>query len=163
MNYRVGIGYDIHRLAEGYDLHLGGLIIPHHKGTVGHSDGDVLIHSICDALLGAVNLRDIGYHFPDSSPDCKDIDSKILLKRTVEMLAENDYSIVNIDSTICLEHPKISDSIPAMKEILATVMGVDVQMISIKATTSERLGYIGNEEGVAAYAIAMIEKPDKHA
>ncbi|UCG27046.1 MAG: 2-C-methyl-D-erythritol 2,4-cyclodiphosphate synthase [Bacteroidales bacterium] len=163
MNYRTGIGYDIHRLEKGYDLNLGGVVILHHKGTVGHSDGDVLIHAICDALLGAANLHDIGYHFPDNSPEFKNIDSKILLNRTVRMLTENNYSIVNIDSTICLEHPRVKDSIPVMKETLATVMDIESERISIKATTSEKLGYIGNEEGLAAYAIVLIEKKEKQA
>jgi len=158
MNIRIGLGYDVHPLAAGQNLCLGGLIIPHEKGTVGHSDGDVLIHAICDALLGAANLRDIGYHFPDSSDEFKGIDSKILLKRTVSMLTDNGYSIINIDATICLQVPRIMDSIPDMKEILANVMKINCDQISIKATTTERLGFVGREEGVSTYAIALIEK-----
>jgi len=158
MKCRIGHGYDIHPLETGQDLCLGGLIIPHDKGTVGHSDGDVLIHAICDALLGAANLRDIGYHFPDSSDEFRGIDSKIILKKTVALLSDQGYSIVNIDSTICLQTPKIMNSIPEMKKILARVMGIDEDQISIKATTSEKLGFVGREEGLSTYAIAMIEK-----
>lgn len=158
MAFRIGIGYDIHRLEAGYDLCLGGLIIPNEKGTVGHSDGDVLIHAICDALLGAANLRDIGYHFPDHTDEFKGIDSKILLKRTVAMISDNGYTIINVDSTICLQSPRIRDSIPEMKEILAKVMNIDIDRISIKATTSEKLGFIGREEGISTYAVALIEK-----
>ena len=158
MNFRIGLGYDVHPLATGQNLCLGGLIIPHEKGTVGHSDGDVLIHAICDALLGAANLRDIGYHFPDSSDEFKGIDSKILLKKTVSMLTDIGYSIVNIDATICLQVPRIMDVIPDMKEILANVMKIRTDQISIKATTTERMGFVGREEGVSTYAIAMIEK-----
>ncbi len=158
MNYRIGLGYDVHSLAVGQNLCLGGLIIPHEKGTVGHSDGDVLIHAICDALLGAANLRDIGYHFPDTSDEFKGIDSKILLKRTVSMLTDKGYSIVNIDVTICLQAPRIMDVIPDMKEILANVMKIQTDQISIKATTTEKMGFVGREEGVSTYAIAMIGK-----
>lgn len=158
MNIRIGLGYDVHPLAAGRNLCLGGLIIPHEKGTVGHSDGDVLIHAICDALLGAANLRDIGYHFPDSCEEFKGIDSKILLKKTVSMLANDGYSITSIDATICLQAPKIMDSIPDMKEILAEVMKITPDQISIKATTTNGLGFIGREEGVSTYAIAMIER-----
>ncbi len=158
MNYRIGLGYDVHPLAPGQNLCLGGLVIPHEKGTVGHSDGDVLIHAICDAMLGAANLRDIGYHFPDSSGEFKGIDSKILLKKTVSMLKEHGYSIVNLDATICLQTPKIMNSIPDMKEILASVMKINTDQISIKATTTEKMGFVGREEGVSTYAIAMIKK-----
>ena len=161
MNIRIGLGYDIHPLETGQDLCLGGLIIPHDKGTIGHSDGDVLIHAICDALLGAANLRDIGYHFPDSSEEFRGIDSKILLKKTVSLLADKGFSIVNIDSTICLQTPKIMSSIPEMKEILAKVMNIDVDQISIKATTSERLGFVGREEGLSTYAIVLIAKDEQ--
>lgn len=160
MNFRIGFGFDVHQLAEGCDLCLGGLIIPHEKGTLGHSDGDVLIHSICDALLGAANLRDIGYHFPDSSNEFKGIDSKILLKRTLDLLKDRGYSIVNIDTTLCLELPKIKDSIPEMKEILSTVMNIDTEAISIKATTTEKLGFIGSEEGLSSYAVVLLEKKE---
>ena len=157
MNIRIGFGYDVHPLAAGQNLCLGGLIIPHEKGTVGHSDGDVLIHAICDALLGAANLRDIGYHFPDSSDEFKGIDSKILLKKTVSMLSDHGYSIVNIDVTICLQLPRIMNSIPDMKEILANFININADQISIKATTNDRLGFVGREEGVSTYAVALIE------
>lgn len=158
MNIRIGIGYDIHQLEAGHDFCLGGLILPHEKGTVGHSDGDVLIHAICDALLGAANLRDIGYHFPDNNDEFKGIDSKILLKKTVAMISEMGYSIINIDSTICLQTPRISESIPQMKEILGAVMNIDIDQISIKATTTEKLGFIGREEGISTYAVVLIGK-----
>ncbi|MCK4343741.1 MAG: 2-C-methyl-D-erythritol 2,4-cyclodiphosphate synthase [Bacteroidales bacterium] len=158
MNLRIGFGYDVHQLAENHHLCLGGLIIPHSKGTVGHSDGDVLIHSICDALLGAANIRDLGYHFPDSSPELKGIDSKILLRKTICLLKDKGYSLVNIDSTICLQTPKIIDAIPEMKKKLARVMEIEVENISIKATTTEKLGFIGSEEGLASYAVVLIEK-----
>jgi 2-C-methyl-D-erythritol 2,4-cyclodiphosphate synthase len=155
---RVGFGYDVHRLAENHNFCLGGLIIPHSKGTVGYSNGDVLIHSICDALLGAANLRDLGYHFPDTSPEFEGIDSKILLKKTIDLLKDKGYSIVNIDSTICLQSPKIKNAIPEMKKKLAHVMEIEVENISIKATTTEKLGFIGSEEGLSAYSIVLIEK-----
>lgn len=161
MNLRIGFGYDVHQLAQGHDLCLGGLVVPYKKGTVGHSDGDVLIHAICDALLGAANLNDIGYHFPDNGQEYKGIDSKILLKKTVQLLKEQNFSIVNIDSTICLEEPKIKNSIPDMKKILAGVMEQSVEDISIKATTTEKMGFIGKTDGIAAYAIALIKKPAK--
>jgi len=155
---RIGFGYDVHRLAEGEELILGGLTIEHYKGTVAHSDGDVLIHAICDALLGAANLRDIGYHFPDTSNDFKGIDSSLLLKKVVDLLHEKGYCIGNIDSTICLQKPKIKDYIPQMAAILASVMQIDVADVSIKATTTERLGFVGTEEGIAVYAVVLITK-----
>lgn len=161
MNLRIGFGYDVHQLAQGHDLCLGGLVIPYKKGSVGHSDGDVLIHAICDALLGAANLHDIGYHFPDNGQEYKGIDSKILLKKTVQLLKDQNFSIVNIDSTICLEEPKIKNSIPDMKKILAGVMEQSVEDISVKATTTEKMGFIGKTDGIAAYAIALIQKPAK--
>lgn len=161
MNLRIGFGYDVHKLAQGLNLCLGGLVIPYKKGTMGHSDGDVLIHAICDALLGAANLRDIGYHFPDNAQEYKGIDSKILLKKTIQLLKDQNFSIVNIDSTICLEEPKIKRSIPDMKKILAGVMEQSVEDISIKATTTEKMGFIGKTDGIAAYAIALIHKPPK--
>lgn len=161
MNLRIGFGYDVHQLAQGHDLCLGGLVVPYKKGTVGHSDGDVLIHAICDALLGAANLNDIGYHFPDNGQEYKGIDSKILLKKTVQLLKDQNFSIVNIDSTICLEEPKIKNSIPDMKKILAGIMEQSVEDISIKATTTEKMGFIGKTDGIAAYAIALIQKPAK--
>lgn len=158
MKIRVGQGYDVHRLVEGRALFLGGIEIPHEKGLLGHSDADVLIHAICDALLGAAALRDIGYHFPDNSADFKDIDSKILLKKTVDILAEKGWKAVNVDATVCAERPKINPHIPAMKECLAPLMKLDVEDISIKATTTEKLGFVGREEGMAALAVVLIEK-----
>ena len=158
MKIRVGFGYDVHQLAEGEEFWLGGIKIEHSKGCVAHSDGDVLIHAICDALLGAANMRDIGYHFPDTSNDFKGIDSKILLKKTVEIIAEKGYSIGNIDSTIALEKPKIKPLIPEMQETLAKVMGIDIDDLAIKATTSEKLGFVGKQEGISAYATVLIEK-----
>lgn len=158
MKIRVGQGYDVHRLVEGRALFLGGIEIPHEKGLLGHSDADVLIHAICDALLGAAALRDIGYHFPDNSADFKDIDSKILLKKTVDILAEKGWKAVNVDATVCAERPKINPHIPAMKECLAPLMRLDVDDISIKATTTEKLGFVGREEGMAALAVVLIEK-----
>ena len=158
MKIRTGLGYDLHRLVEGRDLWLGGIKIPHTLGLLGHSDADVLIHAICDALLGAANMRDIGYHFPDTSADTLDIDSKILLKKTVDLIATKGYHIGNIDATICAERPKINPHVPAMKACLAQVMGIDEDDISIKATTTERLGFTGREEGISAYAVVLIEK-----
>lgn len=158
MKIRTGLGYDVHRLVEGRDLWLGGIKIPHTLGLLGHSDADVLIHAICDALLGAANMRDIGYHFPDTSADTLDIDSKILLKKTVDLIATKGYKIGNIDATICAERPKINPHVPDMKACLAQVMGIDEDDISIKATTTERLGFTGREEGISAYAVVLIEK-----
>lgn len=158
MKIRTGLGYDVHRLVEGRDLWLGGIKIPHTLGLLGHSDADVLIHAICDALLGAANMRDIGYHFPDTSADTLNIDSKILLKKTVDLIATKGYHIGNIDATICAERPKINPHVPAMKACLAQVMGIDEDDISIKATTTERLGFTGREEGISAYAVVLIEK-----
>lgn len=158
MKIRTGLGYDVHRLVEGRDLWLGGIKIPHTLGLLGHSDADVLIHAICDALLGAANMRDIGYHFPDTSADTLDIDSKILLKKTVDLIATKGYKIGNIDATICAERPKINPHVPAMKACLAQVMGIDEDDISIKATTTEHLGFTGSEEGISAYAVVLIEK-----
>ena len=158
MKIRTGLGYDVHRLVEGRDLWLGGIKIPHTLGLLGHSDADVLIHAICDALLGAANMRDIGYHFPDTSADTLDIDSKILLKKTVALIATKGYKIGNIDATICAERPKINPHVPDMKACLAQVMGIDEDDISIKATTTERLGFTGREEGISAYAVCLIEK-----
>lgn len=161
MDLRIGFGYDVHQLAKGYDLCLGGIVIPHKKGTVGHSDGDVLIHAICDALLGAVNMQDIGHHFPDNSEEYKDIDSKILLGKTMKLLTDQGYEVVNIDSTICLEEPKIKNSIPEMKKVLAGIIQKNAEKISIKATTSEKMGFIGKAEGIAAYAVALIDKTSR--
>lgn len=158
MKIRTGLGYDVHRLVEGRDLWLGGIKIPHTLGLLGHSDADVLIHAICDALLGAANMHDIGYHFPDTSADTLDIDSKILLKKTVDLIATKGYKIGNIDATICAERPKINPHVPDMKACLAQVMGIDEDDVSIKATTTERLGFTGREEGISAYAVVLIEK-----
>ena len=158
MNFRTGFGFDVHRLENNLDFWLGGIMVPHNKGALGHSDADVLIHSICDALLGAANMRDIGFHFSDTSPEFKGIDSKILLKKTVDLIATKGYVIGNIDSTICLQKPKIAAYINDMKETLAKVIGTDVENISIKATTTERLGFEGREEGISAYAVVLIYK-----
>ena len=158
MKIRVGFGYDVHRLAEGEEFWLGGIKLEHVKGCVAHSDGDVLIHAICDALLGAANMRDIGYHFPDTSSDFKNIDSKILLKKSIELIASKGYRIGNIDSTIALQKPKIRPLIDEMQKVLADVMDIDPEDIAIKATTTEKLGFVGKEEGIAAYATVLIVK-----
>ena len=158
MNIRVGFGFDVHRLVPGRDLWLGGIKIEHSLGLLGHSDADVLIHAICDALLGAANMRDIGYHFPDTSADTLNVDSKILLRKTVDQIATKGYTVGNIDATVCAERPKINPHVDAMKACLAEVMGVDEDDISIKATTTEKLGYTGREEGISAYAVALITK-----
>lgn len=155
---RVGFGFDVHKLVEGRDLWLGGIKIPHTLGLLGHSDADVLIHAICDALLGAANMRDIGYHFPDTSADTLDIDSKILLKKTIDLIATKGYRLGNIDATVCAERPKINPHVEKMKECLASVMNADVDDISIKATTTEKLGFTGREEGMSAYATVLIYK-----
>lgn len=156
--FRIGFGYDVHRLAANEELWLGGIKIPHYKGTIAHSDGDVLIHAICDAILGATNLRDIGVHFPDASKEFKAIDSKILLKKTIELIAEKGYEIGNIDSTVCLQKPKIKEVIPKMQVVLAETMGIDITDISIKATTTEKMGFVGTEEGISAYAVVLIRR-----
>lgn len=156
MKIRVGFGYDVHKLVPDRELWLGGIKIPHTLGLLGHSDADVLIHAICDALLGAANMRDIGYHFPDTSADTLAIDSKILLKKTVGLIATKGYQIGNIDATICAERPKINPHVETMKECLANVMDIDVDDISIKATTTEKLGFTGREEGISAYATVLI-------
>lgn len=158
MKIKVGFGFDVHRLVEGRDLWIGGVKLEHEKGLLGHSDADVLIHAICDALLGAANMRDIGYHFPDNKEEFHNIDSKILLAKTVELLAEKGYGVGNIDATICAERPKMNPHIPEMKKVLAEVMGIDEDDVSIKATTTEKLGFTGREEGISAYAVALVEK-----
>ena len=158
MKIRVGMGYDVHRLVEGRDLWLGGVRIEHTAGLLGHSDADVLIHALCDALLGAANMRDIGYHFPDTAGEYAGIDSKILLRKVVALLANKGYRIGNADMTICAERPKLNPHIPAMKEALSACMGIDIDDISIKATTTEKLGFTGREEGISAYAVVLIEK-----
>lgn len=158
MKVRVGLGYDVHQLAEGHDLILGGIKIDHCKGLLGHSDADVLIHAVCDALLGAANMRDIGYYFPDTSAETLDMDSRIILRKTVDLLATKGYRVGNIDATICAERPKINPHVPAMKACLAQIIGCDEDDISIKATTTEKLGFTGREEGISAYAVCLIEK-----
>ena len=158
MKIRVGFGFDVHQLVEGRELWLGGILLEHEKGLLGHSDADVLIHTICDALLGAANMRDIGFHFPDNAGEFKNIDSKILLKRTVELIATKGYRVGNIDATICAERPKLKTYIPSMQEKLAEVMEVGADDISIKATTTEKLGFTGREEGISAYATVLIYK-----
>ncbi len=157
MKIRVGFGYDVHKLVEGRDLWLGGIKIEHSVGLLGHSDADVLIHAICDALLGAANMRDIGYHFPDTAEETLDIDSKILLKKTIGLIAKKGYKLGNIDATICAERPKINPHIPAMKACMAQILNTDEDNISIKATTSEKMGFVGREDGMAAYATVLIE------
>lgn len=158
MKIRVGMGYDVHRLVPGRALWLGGIKIEHPLGLLGHSDADVLIHVICDALLGAANMRDIGYHFPDTAAETLDVDSKLLLRKTIELIASKGYTVGNIDATICAERPKLNPHVPAMKACLAEVMGVDEEDISIKATTTEKLGFTGREEGISAYAVALIHR-----
>ena len=158
MNYRIGFGYDVHQLVSGRDFWLGGIKIPFDKGGLGHSDADVLVHVICDALLGAANMGDIGKHFPDSSEEFKDIDSKILLKNVMELIRKNNFEIVNIDSTVCLQLPKLAPFIDTMKLELSNCMRIDVNDISIKATTTERLGFVGKEKGISAYATVLINK-----
>jgi 2-C-methyl-D-erythritol 2,4-cyclodiphosphate synthase len=158
MKIRVGFGFDVHRLVPDRELWLGGIKIDHSLGLLGHSDADVLIHAICDALLGAANMRDIGYHFPDTSADTLNIDSKILLKKTIDLIATKGYRLGNIDATICAERPKINPHVEAMKACLAKVMDTDEENISIKATTTEKLGFTGREEGISAYATVLIEK-----
>jgi 2-C-methyl-D-erythritol 2,4-cyclodiphosphate synthase len=158
MKTRVGMGFDVHAFASEKELWLGGIRVPHHLGLQGHSDADVLIHAICDALLGAAAMRDIGYHFSDKDPAFKGIDSKILLKKTVELLADSGWRIGNIDATICAERPKLLNYIPLMQSTLAEVMNIDTEDINIKATTTEKLGFTGREEGISAYAVVLIEK-----
>jgi 2-C-methyl-D-erythritol 2,4-cyclodiphosphate synthase len=155
---RIGFGYDVHPLKDGLTFTLGGIVIPHTKGAQGHSDADTLIHAICDALLGAANLGDIGLHFPDNSGEFKGIDSKILLRRTMELIRQKGYKVGNIDTTVCLQKPKIRPHIAEMVKVLAETMQIPVEDISIKATTTEKLGFVGREEGVSAYAVALIEK-----
>lgn len=158
MAYRVGSGVDFHQLAEGRELWIGGVKIEHHKGAVGHSDADVLLHAICDAMLGAVCLGDIGVHFPDTDATYKNIDSKILLQRTMELIKKEGYIVVNVDSTLCLEVPKIKPHIAQMQAIIAKIIDVTEKDISIKATTTEKMGFAGREEGLMAYATVLLEK-----
>jgi 2-C-methyl-D-erythritol 2,4-cyclodiphosphate synthase len=156
--FRIGFGYDVHQLSETHEFWLGGIRVPHSKGAVGHSDADVLIHVICDALLGAANMRNIGYHFSDKDPKYKGIDSKLLLKEVMSMIRAAGYELGNLDSTVCLQVPKLNPHIPAMKTCLAEVMLVEEDALSIKATTSEHLGFVGREEGISAYCTALIYK-----
>jgi 2-C-methyl-D-erythritol 2,4-cyclodiphosphate synthase len=158
MDIRVGFGFDVHQLIGERDFWLGGILIPHSKGALGHSDADVMLHSICDALLGAAALGDIGKHFPDTSNEFKNIDSKILLKKVCQLIADNGYSISNIDTTLCLEKPKIAPHIPQMRKAISEVMNLEEGRISIKATTNEKMGFIGREEGIVSYAVALIQK-----
>ena len=160
MEFRIGNGYDVHRLAEGLPLVLGGVKIPHTKGCVAHSDGDVLIHAVCDALLGALALGDIGQHFPDTSDDFKGIDSRILLRRVAEMIAARGWSVVNVDATLLAQKPKIAPYVPQMRQALADVLGLPVDAVSVKATTTERLGFVGREEGIAAEAVCLLRSAE---
>ena len=158
MNIRVGLGYDVHKLVVDRDLWLGGIKIDYELGLLGHSDADVLIHAICDALLGAANMRDIGYHFPDTAAETLNVDSKILLRKTMELIATKGYTLGNIDATVCAERPKLNPHIPLMQKTLSECMGIDLEDISIKATTTEKLGFTGREEGISAYAVVLLEK-----
>lgn len=158
MDFRIGFGYDVHRLEAGRPLVLGGVSIPHHKGGLGHSDADVLIHAIMDALLGAAGLRDIGVHFPDNDPSLKNIDSKVLLRQTLKKVKGKGFSLGNLDSTVCLEKPKIADFIPEMRKVLAGILEVEEELVSIKATTNEGMGFTGREEGMKAYAVVLLKK-----
>lgn len=157
MSLRIGYGYDVHQLAEGEDLVIGGLTIPHEKGSVGHSDADVLLHVICDAMLGALALGDIGTHFPDTDPAYKGIDSKILLRETWDMVQAEGFTLANLDSTVCLQRPKLKPHIPAMRQCIASILNVEVGRIGIKATTTETLGFVGQEKGISAHAVVLLE------
>ncbi|MBL0133212.1 MAG: 2-C-methyl-D-erythritol 2,4-cyclodiphosphate synthase [Chitinophagaceae bacterium] len=160
MSFRIGFGIDFHQLTEGRELWIGGVLIPHHKGALGHSDADVLLHAICDALLGALALGDIGIHFPNTDPAYKNIDSKILLKHTYGLIREKKYKVVNIDSSLCLEAPKIKKYAPAMQEVIASILELEKDAVSIKATTTETMGFVGREEGLVAYATVLLEKDE---
>ncbi len=158
MSYRIGSGIDFHQLAAGRELWIGGVLIPHHKGSVGHSDADVLLHAICDAMLGALALGDIGVHFPDTNMAYKNIDSKILLQKAFNLVQEKGYSIVNIDSTLCLQAPKIASFIPSMQHAISVILSIELTDVSIKATTTEKMGFAGREEGLVAYATVLLKK-----
>jgi len=158
MSLRIGSGVDYHQLVEGRELWIGGIRIPHSKGGLGHSDADVLLHSICDAILGAASLGDIGNHFPDTSPEYKNIDSKILLKTTYDLAIKAGYTIINIDSTVCLQQPKISSYILEMRQTIANILSLTINDVSIKATTTEKMGFVGREEGMVAYATVLLER-----
>lgn len=160
MAYRIGSGVDFHKLAEGRDLWIGGVQIPHHKGSLGHSDADVLLHAICDALLGALSLGDIGVHFPDTDAAYKNIDSKILLQKTARLIFDRGYKVVNVDSTLCLENPKIKPWIPQMQQVIAGILKITNDDVSVKATTTEQMGFAGREEGLMAYASVLLKKVD---
>ena len=155
---RIGLGVDFHQLVEGREFWLGGILVPHHKGALGHSDADVLLHAICDAMLGAANLGDIGVHFPDTDNAYKDIDSKILLSQCAQLIGEKGYQVVNIDSTLCLQEPKIKPYVPQMQQVIAERLRISTEDVSIKATTTERMGFVGREEGIMAYASVLLEK-----
>lgn len=158
MSYRIGSGMDFHKLVEGRELWIGGVKIPYHKGALGHSDADVLLHAICDAMLGAVVLGDIGVHFPDSSSEFKNIDSKILLHRTSDLIKKEKYSVINIDSTVCLQAPKIISHVLQMRQLISSIVGITQNDVSIKATTTEQMGFVGREEGLMAYATVLLKK-----
>ncbi|MEY4868443.1 MAG: hypothetical protein RIT36_1342 [Bacteroidota bacterium] len=158
MSFRIGFGIDFHQMVEERDLWIGGVKIPHHKGAKGHSDADVLLHAICDAMLGALSLGDIGVHFPDTDAAYKNIDSKILLQRTFELIAAKGYKVVNVDSSLCLEAPKIKPYVNSMQETIASILQVDASDVSVKATTTEKMGFVGREEGLVAYATVLLEK-----
>ena len=160
MSFRIGSGIDFHRLAEGRDLWIGGVQIPHHKGAVGHSDADVLLHAICDALLGALALGDIGVHFPDTDPAYKGIDSKLLLQKTFSLVSDRGYKVVNVDSTLCLEKPKIKPWVPRMQEVIASILGLQPGDVSVKATTTEQMGFAGREEGLMAMATVLLTRAE---
>lgn len=160
MSFRIGFGIDFHQLTEGRELWIGGVLIPHHKGALGHSDADVLLHAICDALLGALALGDIGIHFPNTDPAYKNIDSKILLKHTYGLIREKKYKVVNIDSSLCLEAPKIKKYAPAIQEVIAGILELEKDAVSIKATTTETMGFVGREEGLVAYATVLLQKDE---
>ncbi len=155
--FRIGFGYDVHQLAEGEELWLGGILVPHSKGAVGHSDADVVLHVICDAVLGAANMRDIGYHFPDTDPAYKGVDSKILLRDTMKLARSKGFELGNVDVTLALQTPKVKPYIERMCEAIAQAASVDVSRISVKATTTEKLGFVGTEKGVKAYAVVLLE------
>jgi 2-C-methyl-D-erythritol 2,4-cyclodiphosphate synthase len=161
MDMRIGFGVDFHQLVEGRDLWIGGVKIPHHLGAKGHSDADVLLHAICDAMLGALALGDIGVHFPDTDPAYKGIDSKILLQKTQELIASRGYYVVNVDSSLCLEAPKIKPHVPGMQQVIASILGLGPDAVSIKATTTEKMGFVGREEGLVAYATALLARQTK--
>lgn len=160
MSFRIGSGIDFHRLEEGRDLFIGGVKIPHYKGAVGHSDADVLLHAVCDALLGALSLGDIGKHFPDTDAKYKGIDSKILLRESMQLVKQKGYSVVNLDTTLCLEKPKVAPHVPAMISVISSLLGVNEDVVSVKATTTELMGFAGREEGLVAYATVLLKRED---